>query len=435
MTWSQSTGTDGNPIWTQTTSLSPDQQKLYDQQNALSKQYLSTAQSAVDRVSNVMGQGLDLSKVPGMQYLSGPTGGPSFQTSLPSSMFGSMPNAPALTSAGAGSIQNSFDTSGVRALPGTIDDTSRKRVEDAIMSRLNPQYQSDEQALRTRLLNSGIEVGTDAYNKEMDNFGRRLNDARMQAVLAGGQEESRQVGLQQGLQAQEFDQAHKKGVFGQNADIASASNALQAAGINNQAALGMYNAQLAAQAQQFGQGLAAANFDNSWRQQGFSNQLQHAGFNNAAAQNDIQLQAYLRQLPLNEANALRSGGQVQGPQFGSYYTGSSAQAPQLLDAGIAQGNYNMQAAQNSQSGFNSFLGGMAQLGSAALPLRLSDPRLKTDITRVGTHPLGIGIYEYNIEGRRERGVMSTDVRRVMPDAVAVGDDGFDRVNYTLIGGV
>jgi hypothetical protein len=472
LVWNSTIGPDGKEIWSQTTSLSPQQQALYDGQNKLSQQYLNTAQNAVDRVSQTLGTGLDISNLPGQRYVgSGPQmstvgSGPQFASFSAPAFDQKFLSGPDVGPISPSSITRSFDTSGVRALPGNIDDTSRRRVEEAIMSRINPQYQQDEQALRTRLLNSGIEVGTDAYNREMNNFSQRLNDARMQAVLAGGQEESRQVGLQAGLQGQEFNQAYQRGKFAQDADSQMAQLSQQAAIANAQNEMSKYGLQLGAQNQMFQQGLAGANFNNNWGQQGFqnsltaagfnnnaqqqafANDLNAAGFNNSARQSDIQLQAYLRQLPLNEANALRTGGQVQGPQFGSYYTGASAQTAPLLDAGIAQGNYNLQAAQQNQSGFNSFLGGLANLGSAYLGspsgsqaltslfgLKPSDPRLKSDIVRVGTHKLGIGIYEYTIFGERQRGVMSTEVRKVMPDAVIVGEDGFDRVDYSKIGGI
>lgn len=509
--------------WTQTIALSPTQQKLQEGQDRLSQSYLDTANSAVGRVAAAMATPFDTSKLRDPSYMgaggtsatvnvpykdigTGPAlqqigqggsmqrvgAGPQFTTQLPE--VAQLPRGPQLSAAGGGSIQRTFDTSGVRALPGTIDDASRKRVEEALMSRINPQYQADEQALRTRLLNSGIEVGTDAYNREMANFSQRLNDARMQAVLAGGQEESRQVGLLQALQAQEFDQAYRKGKFGQDADVAMASNALQASQINNNAELARYTAMLAGQNQQFTQGLAAANFGNQWGQQDFQNRLAAAGannsatqaesqdqlarfglngtlaqqafqnrltgaqfannaadqatqrqmqidqltnamalannqYNNSASQQALQQQAYLRQLPLNEINALRTGAQVQGPQFGSYYTANAGAAP-IMDAGIAQGNANAQLAAQQQSGFNSFLGGMAQLGSAWIQ---SDPRLKTDIRLVGKHPLGIGLYEYTINGQRQRGVMSTEVRAVRPRAVIRWADGYDRVNYADLG--
>jgi hypothetical protein len=511
LTWNQTTGPDGKPVWTQTVQLSPEQQALQNSQDKLSQGYLNTAQSSLDRISQAMGTPFDMSGIPDMQ--GAPQGGTSASVSTPftsvtpgqlqltgpdasryqtagldvaalANLYGKAPTVSAASVGGGGNITSTFDTSGVRKLPGQIDDTSRKRVEEALMARLNPQYQADEQALRTRLLNSGIEVGSDAYNREMNNFSQRLNDARMQAVLAGGQEESRQVGLIQGLQGQEFNQAYQKGKFGQDAEIAMANNALQAGianannalqaqiangnfsqrnasdriaailaaqGLNQQGAQQNFGMDLssrtfgnAAQEAQFAQGLASAQFANNAADTATQRQLQidqitnamglaNANFNNQNRQQSIQEQAYLRSLPLNEANALRSGGQVQGPQFSSYYTGGQSQAAPMFDAAVAQGNYDMQAAAQQQSGFNALLGGLASLGGAGI-LKYSDPRLKSNVTRIGTHPLGIGLYEYDIFGKRERGVMSTEVRQVMPHAVVVGEDGFDRVNYSLLGG-
>jgi hypothetical protein len=226
---------------------------------------------------------------------------------------------------------------------------------------------------------------------------------------------------------------------------------LAAQGLNQQGAQQNFGMDLssrtfgnAAQEAQFAQGLASAQFANNAADTATQRQLQidqitnamglaNANFNNQNRQQSIQEQAYLRSLPLNEANALRSGGQVQGPQFSSYYTGGQSQAAPMFDAAVAQGNYDMQAAAQQQSGFNALLGGLASLGGAGI-LKYSDPRLKSNVTRIGTHPLGIGLYEYDIFGKRERGVMSTEVRQVMPHAVVVGEDGFDRVNYSLLGG-
>lgn len=62
----------------------------------------------------------------------------------------------------------------------------------------------------------------------------------------------------------------------------------------------------------------------------------------------------------------------------------------------------------------------------------SDLRLKSNIARVGTHPRGVGIYEYDIDGRRERGVIAQELLTVLPEAVRLGDDGFFRVNYAAL---
>jgi hypothetical protein len=64
----------------------------------------------------------------------------------------------------------------------------------------------------------------------------------------------------------------------------------------------------------------------------------------------------------------------------------------------------------------------------------SDRRLKRNIVRVGTHPLGIGLYEFSYIGSmvRHTGVMAQDVLTVRPDAVITGADGFYRVDYGAI---
>lgn len=199
---------------------------------------------------------------------------------------------------GAGSYGGGgFGTSGVA---GPVNDASRQRVEAALLSRTEPQFQRDEQGLRTQLLNSGVEVGTEAYNRELDRLARSRNDSRMQAVLAGGQEESRQTQLNAGLQQQGFNQ-----------------------------------------------GMAGAQFDNQSRSQQLSEE------------------AYLRSLPLNELNALRTGNQVSAPQFSGYYTNSAAPAP-IFDAAQATGNYNIAATNAANSGSGGFFGGLANLGAAGI---------------------------------------------------------------------
>jgi hypothetical protein len=70
------------------------------------------------------------------------------------------------------------------------------------------------------------------------------------------------------------------------------------------------------------------------------------------------------------------------------------------------------------------------IGGAAI--KTSDRRLKSNIVRIGTHPLGIGIYEYDIDGSRQRGVMADEVLTVLPEAVLTGDDGYMMVNYGML---
>ena len=242
-TWTNTGGSSGSPgTWTQTTALSQGNQELYDQQQRLSRGLGGTAEAALGRTQSTLSSPLDLSEAPARQL------GPQ----------------------------------------GPIDDTSRRRVEEALMARLAPQLQSDEASLRTRLLNSGIEVGTDAYNREMGNFSQRVNDARMQTLVHGGAEEDRQQGLSR--------------------DNASFQNQNRAAAITE-----------------------ALN---------------------------------LRQQPLAELNALRTGAMPGTPKFADYYTGGSSAGADYLGAAKAQAGANStyDTASTAQSAqYGDFLGKLAMM--------------------------------------------------------------------------
>jgi hypothetical protein len=133
-----------------------------------------------------------------------------------------------------------------------------------------------------------------------------------------------------------------------------------------------------------------------------------------------------RNQPINEISALMGGGQVQSPSF----VNTPQPGVNGTDvAGITNNAYN----QNMQA-YQSKMSGLLGLGTALGGWVFSDARLKSNIERVGTHRLGIGIYDYDIAGRRERGVMAHEVANVMPEAVRKNGD-FYQVNYLMIGGV
>ena len=77
-------------------------------------------------------------------------------------------------------------------------DQSRATVESAVLSRINPDLERERAALESRLANQGITMGSEAWNTGMQDWSRMANDARMQAVLTGGQEQSRIFGLGMG---------------------------------------------------------------------------------------------------------------------------------------------------------------------------------------------------------------------------------------------
>jgi hypothetical protein len=84
---------------------------------------------------------------------------------------------------------------------------------------------------------------------------------------------------------------------------------------------------------------------------------------------------------------------------------------------------------------------VGQDGTNTRQNRQSDRIVKQNIQRVGTHPLGIGLYLFDYKPEFQRfagsgrqfGVMADEVETVLPNAVAVGWDGFKRVDYTMLG--
>ena len=71
----------------------------------------------------------------------------------------------------------------------------------------------------------------------------------------------------------------------------------------------------------------------------------------------------------------------------------------------------------------------------------SDRAVKENITRIGEHPLGIGLYLFDYKPSfrdawghgRQFGVMADEVERVMPEAVRMNSDGFRTVDYAMLG--
>ena len=116
-------GTDpyGNPTWTAKTSLSDVGQQLLNNQNQASLGLGSTINSALGRTQEMMGQGFN-------------------------------PNLPQV---------------GIN--PG-------QSYQDAAMQRLAPQLQQSREKLSNDLANSGIPVGSEAYNRAQMNQAQKEND-------------------------------------------------------------------------------------------------------------------------------------------------------------------------------------------------------------------------------------------------------------------
>ena len=134
------TGTDsqGNPMWTATTTLAPDQQKLLEQQNQTSLGLGNLQQQGLGYVQNM--------------------------------------------------LSNPFDTSSLAQTginPG-------QTYSDAIMQRLQPTLQHQSEMSDAQLANQGIDPGSAAYANAKRVLGQQQNDQLTSAIVGG---------MQTGLQA------------------------------------------------------------------------------------------------------------------------------------------------------------------------------------------------------------------------------------------
>ena len=312
-----------------------------------------------------------------------PPTGPGLQTSVASPTVSSGAIA-------APSLQSSINTSGLAAMPVSAGTTAQQ----AITSRLEPDIAREQAALRNRLVNQGLRPGGEAYNREMEIADRSATDRRLQAAAQG-------IGLDFAAQQQGFGQA------------------AQQQGIYNQA---LQN--------QFNMGVTGQQAQNQATAQQFNQNLQGAQFGNTAQQQALAQQLALYQQPLNQITALMSGSQMQMPQFQGYQ-GSSVAPPPIFGATQATGQAAMDQYGIQSANANAANAGLYSMLGAGIGA-FSDRRLKSNIVQVGTHPLGIGVYEYDIFGRRDVGVMADEVLEVRPEAVITHPSGYMMVNYGML---
>ena len=216
--------------------------------------------------------------------------------------------------------------------------------------------------------------------------------------------------------------------FGQNVTSQQLANA--AAGQNYQQGMNTQAAQNAALLQNQNIASQQQQLANAAQLQQYNQNLGSAQFGNNAVGQNLQTQLALRNQPLNEISGLMSGSQLQMPQFQGYNPTNITPAP-IFAGAQAQGAANLQNYGIQQSGANATTSGLYGLAGA---IAMSDRRLKSNIKRIGTHKLGIGIYEYDIFGERQQGVMADEAEKVMPEAVLMHPSGYKMVNYGLLNG-
>ena len=204
----------GNPMWSATQTLSPQNQQLFDIQNQLS---LGVGQLGTKGLDYVRQQ-----------------------------------------------LENPFDVSQLPSLGINPSET----YSDAIMRRLSPQMEQSRGKLEQQLANQGIQIGSEAYDRALRNFDQKQND-----LMLGAQTQGLQAGLQ-ARQQQLGELAYRRNEplnvlsalrTGSQVTAPSYVNSSQqattqgpdllgAAGMQYNAQMGDFNAQQAAQ-QNFNQGL------------------------------------------------------------------------------------------------------------------------------------------------------------------------------------
>jgi hypothetical protein len=288
--------------------------------------------------------------------------------------------------------------------------------------------------------NQAFNQGLSANQFANQATGQAFNQA-MQAQQAGNQalgQQFQQNVTNANLNNQAINQAYGQTLgafnFGNQAQNQAYNQMMGQANLANQAAGQAFNQDL--QARQFGNqalgqasalDIARMQAQNQAAAQQFGLNQQFADARNRLRQQAISEQMQRRGMSLNEMNALLSGQQVNMPNMPSFAAAQRSETPNILGAtqmgyDAALGSYNAQ-----QAGFGNLLGAGAQLGSAAF--MFSDRRLKSGIKRVGTHAIGVGIYDYTMMGMPQRGVIAQEVERVRPDLVKRHANGYLMVNY------
>jgi hypothetical protein len=115
----------------------------------------------------------------------------------------------------------------------TIDAASRQRAMDSILARNNPQMEADRAGLEQRLANQGIAVGSEAYRSALDQQQRGVNDFRLGADIQSGNEQAQQYGLAAGDYQQRIANAllERERPLAEFSQFTGASNNFQAPGL------------------------------------------------------------------------------------------------------------------------------------------------------------------------------------------------------------
>lgn len=336
--------------FTQTTTLSPEQQALYNSNTYGQQQRTDLGNRQLGMYGQQIGTGINTEGLPQLQSSANPTDQVS-GINARSVATGRIPtaNLPRFERQQGQQYQQGLDYSSATQLPGNEDfGAERQRVEDAMYgrgaSRLDDQFSRREEDQRSQLINRGLREGTEAYaNAERDLNQSRTDaygDLRDRAINAGSQEQSRLFSQALAARQQGVGETTQQGQF-----------ANDAAQLGNQYGLQRRQQAASERGQAFGENTTQANFGNAATQQNFSNELARGAFQNDAQQQEFtqrlaqaQLQNQTRaqgvgEQQINQDQQLQGlnflyGGGYQPAQFANGADGAAGgvQAPDIIGA-------------------------------------------------------------------------------------------------------
>jgi hypothetical protein len=185
-------GPQGSTTWngnTQTTTLSPEQQRLYDSTTKSQQQASDYLNANAGKYAAELDKGFE-----------------------------------------SGALYTDFAKKqadyGADVLRGEVsggDMAQRQRIEDSLMARLNPSLERDQNALAQSLANQGLAPGSEAYINAMQDQSRRVNDARLGVIGQGTQEMAA---------TQNMDLAKRNQVMGEQQDLLGLAQVQQQIGNN-----------------------------------------------------------------------------------------------------------------------------------------------------------------------------------------------------------
>ena len=259
--------------------------------------------------------------------------------------------------------------------------TAQQQAQFAMdmQGRQNDQQEA-QQAFARDTQGRGLDFQEQQNLYGMD-FQNRQNDFSQQQQKFGMEDQARATDNQEqqqafaratqnrGLDFQEAQNKYGMGLQNRQQDFQEAQNQF---GMNFQGRANDFQEQQAqyargiqGRAQDLNEQQAGFGMGLQGRQNDFAEQQARFGMDTQSRQDDISQQAYLRQLPLNELNALRMGNQIQNPQFQGFQGQSIAPAP-MMQAANAQYNAALDASNAKNAAVGNLMSGGTSLASAGM---------------------------------------------------------------------